>query len=105
MTGPSTSYKLRTVNETEDIVEDEVAATIRLEQEGLGVVHGPLLLVDLHAEDRLVSCPETDEPLALVESGNKTKERNRGRRHTRRAPVTETMMAPLMEGWASRVET
>lgn len=39
---------LSTVDQPEDIVEDEVASrAVGQELEGLGVVHGPLLIVDL----------------------------------------------------------
>lgn len=36
-----------THDETEDVVEDVVAASLGVESEGLGVVHGAGLLVDL----------------------------------------------------------
>ena len=42
------SFHLSTVHQTEDVVEDEVASlTVGQEMEGLGVVHGLLLFIDL----------------------------------------------------------
>jgi len=49
-------FHLCTVDQAEDVVENEVAAlAIGLELEGLSVVHGPLLLIDLHSENLWVS--------------------------------------------------
>ena len=43
------------VDESEDVVEDVVAAgTVGQELEGLGVAHGSLLLVDLQSERSVV---------------------------------------------------
>ena len=42
-----------TENELEDVVVDEVVATILEELECLGVVHGALLLIDLKATERI----------------------------------------------------
>ncbi len=44
-----------TEDELEDIVEDEIGVALLKQLEGLRVVHGPLLLVDLGREPRLAS--------------------------------------------------
>jgi hypothetical protein len=80
---------LGAVDQTEDVVEHEVASgTIGLQLEALGVVHGLLLLVDLLIEK-----------LSLA----KKREEAMGMQHTRRAPVTSTTMPSPLEGWASKV--
>lgn len=46
------SFHLSTVDQTEDVVEDEVASlAVGLELEGLRVIHGLLLLIDLRYRD------------------------------------------------------
>lgn len=80
---------LGAVDQTEDIVEHEVASgAIGLQLEALGVVHGLLLLIDLLIE-RLALAKKAEEVMGI--------------QHTRRAPVTRTTMPSPLEGWASKV--
>jgi hypothetical protein len=78
-----------TENKLEKIVVDEVLARlVAVKLEGLGEVHGVLLLVDLI---KIVS-----HYTSILW----------GMRHTRRAPVIRIMIPPCsLEGWASMVET
>lgn len=79
------------VDQTEDIVQHEVAArVIGLQREALGVVHGLLLLVNLVQSHCQHHCNSEFEVVAV---GSRT----------RSAPVTSTTMPPLVEGWASKV--
>lgn len=83
------SNLLGAVDQTEDIVEHEVASgAIGLQLEALGVVHGLLLLVDLLIE-KLALAKKTEEVMGI--------------QHTRRAPVTRTTIPSPLEGWASKV--
>lgn len=85
---------LGAVDQTEDIVEHEVASgAIRLQLEALGVVHGLLLLIDLLIE-KLILAKKTEEVMG---------EEVMGIQHTRRAPVTRTTIPSPLEGWASKV--
>ena len=82
------------VDETEDVVEDVVAALVGKKLEGLGVAHGPALLLDL--------CDILSVFLfKLFLSGE-----FRWRKLTRRAPLTTTRMPPdSLLGCASMVAT
>ena len=80
---------LGAVDQTEDIVEHEVASgAVGLQLEALGVVHRLLLLIDLLIE-KLTLAKKTEEVMGI--------------QHTRRAPVTRTTIPSALEGWASNV--
>lgn len=75
---------LGAVDQTEDIVEHEVASgAIGLQLEALGVVHGLLLLVNLLIE-RVALAKKAEEVMEI--------------QHTRRAPVTRTTIPSPLEG-------
>ena len=79
------------VNETEDVVEDVVAASaIRQQLESLGIAHRSLLLIDLRAVLASVPALVLLVPAVL----------------TRSLPETKTRIPPFsFDGWASRLAT
>ena len=80
------------IDQPEGIIENKIAAyAVRKQLEDLGVIHWPLLLVNLQNKQYVIHYHRRQ----LIEPG-----------HTSSAPVTMTSIPPLsFEGCASRVAT